>query len=70
MPWADELYDTPTRIYISAVFFFTLLISLIAGDEYALAYIVLTLLILHTPPALHHTLLSSHQHRSAHSSVP
>ena len=52
MPWEDELYDTPTRIYISAVFFFfTLLLSIIAGDEYALAYIVLTLLILHTPPA-------------------
>ena len=52
MPWEDELYDTPTRIYISAVFFFfTLLLSIIVGDEYALAYIVLTLLILHTPPA-------------------
>ena len=52
MPWEDELYNTPTHIYISAVFFFfTLLFSLIAGDEYALAYIILTLLILRTPPA-------------------
>ena len=51
MPWEHELYDTPTRIYVSAVFFFTLLLSFIAGDEYALAYLVLTLLILHTPPA-------------------
>ena len=52
MPWEHELYDTPTRIYVSTVFFFfTLLLSIIAGDEYALAYLVLTLLILHTPPA-------------------
>ena len=52
MPWEHELYDTPTRIYVSSVFFFfTLLLSFIAGDEYALAYLVLTLLILHTPPA-------------------
>ena len=52
MSWEEELFDTPTRIYISAVFFFfTLLLSFIAGDEYALAYIVLTLLILRRPPA-------------------
>ena len=52
MPWEHELYDTPTRIYVSCVFFFfTLLLSFFAGDEYALAYLVLTLLILQTPPA-------------------
>ena len=52
MSWEEELFDTPTRIYISAVFFFfTLLLSFVAGDEYALGYIVLTLLILRTPPA-------------------
>ena len=52
MPWDEAHYDTPTRIYVSCIFFFfTLLLSFFAGDEYALAYLVLTLLILYTPPA-------------------
>ena len=52
MSWDEELFDTPTRIYISAIFFFfTLLISFVVGNEAALGYIVFTLLIPRRPPA-------------------
>ena len=48
--WYYELYDTPTRIYISAIIFSsTLLISFVVGDEAALGYLVFTLLIPERP---------------------
>ena len=51
MTWDNELYDTPTRIYISAITFsFTLLISFVVGNEAAFGYIVFTLLIPRRPP--------------------
>ena len=51
MTWYYELYDTPTRIYISAIIFSsTLLISFVVGNEAALGYLVFTLLIPERPP--------------------
>ena len=51
MTWYYELFDTPTRIYVSAIFFFsTLFISFFVGNAAAFGYLVFTLLIPRRPP--------------------
>ena len=51
-PWTDVYLDRPTRIYVSAfIFFITLLLSLIAGNDAAFAYAIIAQLIPSRPPA-------------------
>ena len=51
MTWFLEHYDTQTRIYVSAIFFFsTLFISFFVGNAAALGYLVFTLFIPRRPP--------------------